>query len=1302
MADVTSIQFGVLSDADIVSISACKIDKPSLNTDRGGLYDPRLGCTRNDINCASCGENVWKCSGHFGYIELATPVILYHKQAVYLLKCFCLECCRLLASEKELAINNATESTRVAAYLHSLNMCSHCKAPVPDIKYTATDSTITATLKLRNSKATRILEPSFIKSIFDAISEEDVLLLKLDTSMVHPSNYVLTKFPVLPICCRPKMVAGDNVCDDDLTLMLLEIIKSNNYILTHNYKDDVTSYTKAVEIIRSRTLAYCDNSRKKVTHNTNHKPLTGIKERINCKTGLVRQHLTGKRCNRTARTVIGPDPTLKLDEVAVPVDIAAILTIPEYVSPLNIDKLTLSVNSGKASTIIKRNGVRLNVFHARICKGTRLLSTDVLVRNNQEYRIFNCKMQLLQTDLIKRNGVIMPVTLPAFKKIKLEYGDVVERYLQDGDPIYLNRQPTLHRSSMLGMKVVIKPGKTVRFNLSITKALNADFDGDEGNLFCCESLPANAELLHIVSSRKHMLSAQSPKPEMCFVQDSLLAAYLMTAKPILMNARDFEQCLFRTNKYHTYTRCEKLYSTNLFDYLLPDDFFYTNPNITIEHGKIISGYLDKMSLGTTSSAIVRYLILEYSKDVAAEFIDNVQFVTNAWLEIFPFSIGLDDCLVNHEAIETIKQTIQRYFIEANAVGKTIQDRNVKEAKINMSLNKGKDIGLRIAKNAMAKSNKILDTVISGSKGDFFNITQITGLLGQQNLNNSRPEPSLTNNTRTLIHYPHVITDSDQLYESRGFVSSNFSLGLNPKELWFHAMTGREGMISTALKTATSGYIQRSTIKLNEDLKVEYDGTIRDASGGIHQFMYGNTGFDPSIIAIDGMPVDIERLCRKINSKYDNTQLRSLTTTEIDDICNKCQSSKQIPHEVWITVWTKHETKLRHVLGKIQIVDSEYNNFRDFIINKYLQGVACPGESVGIIGAQSIGEIQTQSNLNTFHTAGKFQTNGVDRFEEILKLTKTLKYPKMMIYLKQKYATAKELRLHVNSSIVGLKLGQVVKDVEHLSSDSCKYKYKIHLKKSVLFSIYLSPDTIMDCLENTYSDLRCECDLLSITISIGYPTKYSKKKVSVTIDEDGVSKKQFDETQEQVYIELSKTRVCGIEGITEMFIDKTDDGEYYIITSGSNLRKVLLHPLVDISRLYTNNVWEMYECLGVAATKRMIIKDLKDCISGVNDCHLRLLADKMTFKGKPFSITRYTMRVNDVGALSKATFEQSVDIIQSASFKGEIDNLNGISSAIVAGNQIRAGTGMVDLMIDYEKMMDTSKEKMDDGYVYYDV
>lgn len=1323
--DVKSIQFGVLSDDDIMAMAACKIDQPSLTIERGGVYDPRLGCTRNDITCATCDENVWTCSGHFGYIDLTTPIILFHKQVVALLKCVCFECCRLLASEQELRLNNVTGYDKTLTYLHTLTSCGHCKWPAADIKYLASDSTIVATLKFKQNKAQKILEPSFIKSIFDLLSDSDVDLLCLDKTIVHPRNYVLTKFPVLPTCCRPKMHAGENICDDDLTLLLIEILKANSYILNHEKAADPIAYAKAVDIIRTRTLAYCDNSRGKVTHNTNHKPMTGIKERINCKTGLMRQNLTGKRCDMTARTVIGPDPTLTLDQVAVPMEIANILTLPEYVTRYSIDKLTTLVNEGRAATIIKKSGIKINVHHARIIRGTKLLPSDVIIRKSNptdasagdyEFPVLDCRMILKPGDRIRKaNGSVIDAKLPEKRKIKLQLGDIVERYLQDGDPIYLNRQPTLHRNSMLGMKAVVKPGRTLRFNLAITKELNADFDGDEGNMFCCASQTAAAEIEHLVSAKEHMLSAQSPKPEHCLVQDSLLAAYLMTAKPEVLSRSDFEYILFKTNKFETYTppplSSRPLLTKDLFSYIFPSDFCYSTNKLVIERGIIKSGFFDKQSLGSTSTAIVRLLRMEYDKHVAADFIDNMQFITNAWLEIHPFSIGFDDCLVGKVcALTEIRQTVEKFFVEAATVNKSVSNPDIREAKINMALNKAKDLGLKIAKEALSENNKIIDTVVSGSKGDFFNIAQITGLLGQQNLDNSRPIPSLTNKSRTLIHYPHVIINPNQEYESRGFVQSSFLGGLNPKEMWFHAMTGREGMISTALKTASSGYIQRSCVKLNEDLKVEYDGTVRDANGGIHQFAYGNTGFDPSLVSLDNMPLDFDRIVNKLNQRQKNQQRHKLTCDQINYIIKSCTFPRTIPDVIWQSIWTKHENKLRRALNNIAIAKDQYESFANYVIEKYISARACPGESVGIIGAQSIGEIQTQSNLNTFHTAGKLQTSGVDRFEEILKLTKSLKQPRMTIYFNKKFTSASELRQAIGSSIVGLELKNVTTNaiqlpiqipIENTDTTSnignanagIKYRIKFPLKKSILFSVLLSPDAIMEAIEMTYYAIECTCEPMAIVVNVMYSAAKSRSRVKKKDDTTTTSNEEISTTIKkhlsgsfvQIVEELRKCHLCGIPGIKEMHVDKTDTGEFYLITRGSNLRKMLCHPLVDITRLYTNDIWETYDCLGIAATKRMLLKDLKDCVSGVNDCHVRLLVEKMTFKGKPSSITRYTMRINDVGPLSKATFEQSVDVIHSAAFRGEIDRLNGISASIVVGNHVRVGTGMIDLVLDWEKI-----------------
>jgi DNA-directed RNA polymerase beta' subunit len=282
------------------------------------------------------------------------------------------------------------------------------------------------------------------------------------------------------------MITPDNVSDDDLSISLVDIIKNNKILEKGGLSKE--KYEKTCSDIKLRALTYCDNSRGKAIHNTNHKPMTGIKERITKKTGHVRQNLMGKRGDKTGRTVVGPDATLRLNEVAIPEEMANILTIPEYVTPFNIELLTELVNTpGKASVVIKKNGMRISIATATIKRGTLLNHGDIIERKNGKeivkHVVTNCKMELKKDDIIIRptnNGEsfkILPLILPEKKILKLEIGDKVERYLKDGDYILLNRQPTLHRNSMQGMKVVIKPGRTIRLNLSIVTGYNMDFDG---------------------------------------------------------------------------------------------------------------------------------------------------------------------------------------------------------------------------------------------------------------------------------------------------------------------------------------------------------------------------------------------------------------------------------------------------------------------------------------------------------------------------------------------------------------------------------------------------------------------------------------------------------------------------------------------------------------------------------------------------------------------------------------------------------------------------------------------------------
>ena len=1277
ISQINKIKFGILSDQDILDMSVCIIDKPSLIVESRSVYDLRLGSTNTITLCETCGKNVWQCTGHFGHIELNTPIILFYKQVASMLKCFCINCSRILCLEDELTLNKIYGYDNIINYLSKNNTCIHCRNPHPEIKFSASDNTIYAQLKFKNNKTIKELTPEFIKQVFDNVLDQDVKLLGVNVDMFRPKNFVLTKFPVLPTTCRPRMITPDNISDDDLSIILADIIKNNN-LLTTNV--DAEKYTKIISTIKFRTLTYCDNTRGKAVHNTNHKIMTGIKERIARKEGIIRKNLMGKRCDQTGRTVIGPDPTLKMTQVGVPIEMADSLTIPEYVTPYNIDRLTILVNNNQATTICSVNGIKKNVDNAIISRKIHLQHGDLLIKQNgTRITVNNCKLKIQDGDVIQRGDKIIKVSADEKRHVSLIIGDKVERFLQNGDIVVLNRQPTLHKNSMQGMQVVRHREKTLRIPLSQAEGYNADFDGDEMNLFIPQTLEAQAEIRELSLSSKMMLSIQTNKPVVVIVQDSLLGAYLMTNNVHLLSKDNFCQCLYKTNCLDVYDfryRLDEIQTRRnevgvfttpgLLSFLFPRDFFIDYDEITIEYGIIVRGFLSKSTLGGTKKSLIRILFLEYGEKITADFVDNIQFITNAWLEFNACTIGIEDCLTDPKNDAAIKNIINKAFMEAEHISCTIQNSLIRESKINISLNKAKDVGLKLAKDTLKPTNNFINTVASGSKGDYFNIAQIMGLLGQQNISGKRPCPTLDNNKRTMVHYPRIIPDPRRIYESRGFVSSSFIKGLNENEAYFHAMSGREGMINTSLGTATSGYIQRRTVKMTEDLKIAYDGTVRDAGQNIYQFAFGGHGYDPGKITItdkEVFPCDVKRLAIKLNSHWPDEIRHSLTQNFIDETCNLAITHLKIPLIVANKIVENQKSVLKQLLIKIKLVNSELDIFQSDIIRIYQTSKIAPGECVGILGAQSIGEKQTQMTLNTFHTAGKLQQTGVGRFQELLNTTKDLKVKTCTIYFKKKYRDSKQLREDIGSSIVALTLNQVtINEPEIVLKDNTHIYFRYYLDHKAIYNNRLTPEKIIETLQNTFADCKCIAEPLSIIIGI---------ELAIT-------------TQLNNLLEiLNKTQVCGIEGIHELYLNFAND-EWFAITDGSNLIKLLAHPLIDSKRIYCNNIWEVNECLGIVAAKKILFDDIKENVSGVNDFHIELLVDKMTFKGKPTPITRYSMRTNDVGPLSKATFEESIDTIITAAIRTEVDINNGVSAAIISGNQPKIGTGYMGLMMDIDK------------------
>lgn len=897
--EIDRIRFSLYSDVDIEKYAVCEI----LNTKMMGansVYDERMGTLQNGRRCLSCGQSNRDCVGHFGFIRLNTIIIhpLYYKQVLTIIRCLCYHCHRVIITPDIMRVHmlhripRTVRLARLVDRLERVTECGHCKQSVSRYILSASDRQIYR-LEKRDSVIHRtVVTDQDIFHLLDNIHNQDLEWLGYGSDGLHPKQMILRILPVLPPVARPYIISDNVTCDDDLTIQYLEIVKANNHLQNPSLSD--ARRQKYIHLLKFRIRSLFDNSSGSSKH-SNGRPLRGIKKRLTGKEGLIRNNLMGKRVDKSARTVIGPDPTLLTTEIAIPPEIAAVLSYSVRVNRYNIDKVRQWITDGNVNYIIRDEGAtRINARYAVNKQQTKIFNGDwILQKRDGKMRLVTKDASITKIekgDCIFRNGKWLSDVLPTVQRpYQIEIGDVVERRLMDGDILLLNRQPTLHKGSMIAQKARIRHGKTIRMNLAVTKTFNADFDGDEMNIHAPASIETETELRELSSLPNHLISCQSSQPIITIVQDSLTGAYLMTQDTAWMPWHHFCQCVcvlrhlsetewmrkletqrdIGANLYDKSSR--RVHGRLLFSMLFPENFFYDMHGVTVARGILTKGTITKKHLGGGHGSFLAYLTKEYGTDACIRFLDHVQFVTNQYLLYRGFSIGLKDCLVSDTA--QIKSTIDRSFIKASSVEETVKHPKIREAYMSNALSGARDTGMMIAQKSMDTSNNFITTVNSGSKGDYFNIAQITGVVGQQYLNGQRIQPMLSHHTRTLPHYPlqrdqYSYTD---IYESRGFVSHSFVRGLNMREFFFHAMTGREGITDTAMKTATSGYIQRRMIKIAEDIQIQYDGTVRNNNGSVVQFFYGDYGLDPSRIMINQNEAkcpftDVTRIAQQLNEK----------------------------------------------------------------------------------------------------------------------------------------------------------------------------------------------------------------------------------------------------------------------------------------------------------------------------------------------------------------------------------------------------------------------------------------------------
>jgi DNA-directed RNA polymerase subunit A' len=849
---VDYIEFGFFSPTDIKKMSTVKVVTPELYDKEGypvdgGLMDIRMGVIDPGLRCKSCGGKLKECLGHFGYIELARPVVHLKGMNIILafLRSTCTDCGRILLSdddtpkivdkletlEKEKGLNaKRKEINLLVNKLKNVKKCPHCKAKQ---------------FKVALEKPTTIVEndqrifPIEIKSKLEMINDDDVQLLGLNPEKCRPEWMILSLLPIPPVTIRPSITleSGER-SEDDLTHKLGDIVRINQRLFENiNAGAPEIIVEDLWDLLQYHITTFIDNATVAVppARHRSGEPLKTLTERIKSKEGRFRHNLTGKRVNYSARTLISPDPMIGLNEVGVPLQVAMELTIPERVTEWNLERLKEFINRGPeiypgANYVLRPDGKKKKITE-------------------------ETKEQLLE---------------------ELQPGFIVERHLMDSDIAIFNRQPSLHRMSIMAHRVKILPGRSFRLNPSVCTPYNADFDGDEMNLHVPQTEEARSEAESLMEVQTQIITPKNGLNIIACIQDAITGNYLLT-KDEEISRNDAASLLLSIGieNVDKLPKTKMVTGKDMFSVLLPDDFDFIgaedkkHERLVIKKGKLISGVVDKEYIGEGGGHILRTLYAQYGPDIAIEILGNISKLGIRYLLVNGFSTGIVDTDLSEDVTKKVGEIIADAEKKVDVLIKEYDDGKLEaypsktlketlELKIQEVLNKTRNkAGDLIIANS-DETNPTLIMANSGARGNPMNLAQIAALVGQQALRGERITRGYKDRTLSIFK------KNDMTASPHGFIRNGYKHGLNPAEFFFHAMTGRDSLMDTALRTPKSGYLYRRLANALQDLKIEYDGTVRTSDGSIVQFLYGDDGID--ISRSEGGEINVKRIVRNIVEK----------------------------------------------------------------------------------------------------------------------------------------------------------------------------------------------------------------------------------------------------------------------------------------------------------------------------------------------------------------------------------------------------------------------------------------------------
>jgi DNA-directed RNA polymerase III subunit RPC1 len=1427
---IKALNFGLLSPQDIVSQSVLSVTDRNLFTlddnpkaavrrhiTRHGPNDERLGTSTKAGLCGTCGKGLKECNGHFGHVRLALPCFHYGymKKTIDVLSCVCKSCSRILLPEQEFRValkairrpglDNLRKKAlckKILLDCRKIKICTRCKDyngavkkvpkhPVkiihhkwtiytssnakskvkPDAMVTYEDSFNEARKGHNDAekhwkKALDDLHPLRVRNIFCKIPAADIELLGMDPHSSNgsgrPENMLWTHVPAPPVAIRPSVAQENASTEDDVTNKLGDIVQMNDLLQATLMKGQpLNKVMELWEFLQIQIAMYIDGNLPGLGQEANSfgsKSLRGFMQRLKGKQGRFRGNLSGKRVDFSGRTVISPDPNLGIDEVAVPSRVAVHMTYPEKVTRYNIEKLKVRVKNGDkihpgANFVIKASDNRRIVL-----------------------RIVGQRGDLKK---IANNLVI---------------GDTVERHLEDGDIVLFNRQPSLHKLSILSHKVKVRPWRTFRLNECVCNPYNADFDGDEMNLHVPQTEEARTEAAELMGVKHNLATPKNGAMIIAAIQDFITGTYLISQKDRFFSRAEFVQvvtCMFggmevqdptdpkkhwpvdipppairkprmlwtgkqvwslllkpceqypvRVNleakgkqhsavdmkeaydyennyvlqkRYEKYlvdmkkemktwtkkrtvkrtqtskdgeeveveeeidiplTKKEKEAEFKRLDQNWPKDFTskiaqdmsLTDSYLVIRNSEVICGTLDKATVGDGKKDSVFYIVLrDFGPEYAVEAMNRLARLSARWLGEQGFSIGIGDVYPSDQLREQKDELVREAYSKCiDIIGqfnrgqlKTApgcDEEATLEAQISGLLSGVREACGKACLAELSKFNAPLIMAKCGSKGSNINVAQMVAAVGQQIIGGERVVDGFEN--RTLPHFVKGSRDPP----AKGFVVNSFFSGLNPTEFIFHAMSGREGLVDTAVKTAETGYMSRRLMKSLEDLSAQYDGTVRESGGTVVQMKFGDDGLDPVDMEGKAKPVNFEHTwSHALESTWDENEdglSREATSILVKEVLapqrkvEKLDTVAGFPDddgvvkdissgvdfldtvEEFVTDKMKElEHSQKHLGGSDQIFKLTHTALETFLrlcLRKFQKSKVEPGHAVGAVGAQSIGEPGTQMTLKTFHfagVAGMSITQGVPRIKEIINASRKISTPIITCKLESPY---EEIAARFAKAIIQK---TYMKDIVAFIED-CWWEggYEVNMRvdwrQVERLGLRISLDDVVDAIDRART-LR-GMGVVARAVGFSHVKVWVDGEVGAGFeDEDGeevegktarkgrkktkpkknaASTTEVFEKVQTLKRRLPQVVVRGYPDAHRAVMQKGDkvkgkDGierePISVLVEGYGLKACMTTPGVSGTQTKTNSVLEMRDVLGIEAARSTIIAEISQVLSSMD-------------------------------------------------------------------------------------------------------